>query len=80
MQVPPVTPSFIEATMGFVQLTKQQKPSVNDFNQKYTVRYWCEGGFSLEEEVEPKIAGIIFKAIQYGKELRSKEISDLLKS
>jgi len=66
--------------MGFVQLTKQQKPGISDFEQKYTVRYWCEGGFSLEEEVSQKIAGIIFKAIEYGKELRSKEISDLLKS
>ena len=73
-------PKFGEAKMGFVQLTKQNKPGLNEFQQKYTVRFWCKGGFTLEEEVEPKIADIIFKAIEYGKELRSKEISDLLKS
>ena len=46
------------------------------------VHYRCghEDGsaFHLRESVSPKVAGIIEKAIEYGKQLRSDEIRSLL--
>lgn len=53
-------------------------PTDGSVNQKWTVRYFCEGGFTMDKEVSDDIARIIQKAIEYGKNLKAEEIRKAL--
>ena len=52
--------------------------TVRKIHGKIIVRYWCHGGFSLDNEIDDDTCRLIQQAIAYGKYLRNQEIKQLL--